>query len=65
MEAPRRKFSWAATAVAYVGTLGTFIYYTMNNAAMPSLSLVVNYGASMIIIIGVLVLLSLTAFRAK
>lgn len=65
IEASKRKFAWAATSLAYVGTLGTFIYYTISNAAMPSLSLVVNYGASMIIIVGVLVLMSLTAFRAK
>jgi hypothetical protein len=65
MEASKRKFAWAATAVAYLGTLGTFIYYTMNNAATPSWSLVVNFGALMIIIVGLLVLMSLTAFRAK
>jgi len=65
IEASKRKFAWAATSLAYVGTLGTFIYYTISNAAMPSLSLVVNYGASMIIIVGVLALMSLTAFRAK
>lgn len=65
MEVSKRKFAWAATAVAYLGTLATFIYYTLNNVAMPSWSLVVNFGASTIIIVGVLVLMSLAVFKAK
>jgi hypothetical protein len=51
--------------LAYVGRLGSFIYYAIKNEAAPSWSLVVNFGASTIIIVGVLVLMSLAAFEAK
>jgi hypothetical protein len=37
----------------------------MNNVAVPSWSLVVNFGASTIIVIGLLALMSLAAFKAK
>lgn len=65
MEESKRKFAWAATSLAYVGTLASFIYYTMTNAGAPSWSLVVNFGASTIITVGVLVLMILAAFNAK
>ncbi len=65
MEELKRKFALAATSLSYLGTLGTFIYYTTKNADMPSTSLVVSFGASTIIIMGMLVLMSLAAFRAK
>jgi hypothetical protein len=65
MEESKRKFAWAATSLAYLGTLASFIYYGTKNVEMPSWSLVVNFGASTIIIMGVLVLMTLAAFKAK
>jgi hypothetical protein len=65
MEESKRKFAWAATSLAYLGTLVSFIYYGMENMETPSWSLVVNFGASTLIIVGVLVLMSLAAFKAE
>lgn len=65
MEASKRKFAWAATALAYLGTLASFIHYVMKNVELPDWSLVVNFGASTIIIVGVLVLMTLATFKAK
>ena len=65
MEKSKRKFAWAATSLAYVGTLAAFIFYGMYNGKWPSWSLVVNFGASTTITVGVLVLMSLAAFKAK
>ena len=65
MEASKRKLAWAATSLAYLGTLASFIHYGVKNAAAPSWSLVVNFGASTIITAGVLVLMALAAFKAK
>lgn len=65
MEESKRKFAWAATSLAYLGTLASFTYYTVRNVEMPSWSLVVNFGASTIITVGILALISLAAFKAK
>jgi len=65
MEESKRKFAWAATSLAYLGTLAAFIYYATKNAGMPDWSLVVNFGSSTIITVGVLVLITLAAFKAK
>src|SRR3954447_6345618 len=32
---PRRKYAWAAAALAAAGTLGPFVYYTAGNEAHP------------------------------
>jgi len=65
MEAPKRKFGYAAVAIAAAGTLGAFVNYAVNNVAAPSWSLVVNFGAATIIIFAMLALLTLAGFRAK
>lgn len=65
IEADKRKFAWAATAVAYGGTLATFVYYGLANVALPSWTLIVNFGAATVITVAVLALMNLAAFRAK
>lgn len=65
MEESKRKFAWAATSLAYLGSFASFIYYLIYNNGMPSWSMVVGFGASTIIIVGVLVLIALAAFKAK
>lgn len=65
MEESKRKFAWAATALAYLGTLVSFVQYGMTNVSDASGSLVVNFAASTIITMGVLVLMTMAAFRAK
>ncbi len=65
MEASKRKFAWAATSLAYLATLASFIHYVVKNADFADWSLVVNFGASTIITVGVLVLMTFAAFRAK
>lgn len=65
MEEAKRKFAWAATAVAYAGTLVTFIHYALENVEFPSKSLVVNFAAGTIITVAVLALLTLAAFEAE
>ena len=65
MEESKRKFAWAATAVAYAGALATFLYYALENADFPSKSLVVNFGAGTIITVSVLALMTLAAFKAE
>ena len=65
MEAPKRKYAWAAVALAALGTLVAFLLYTLNNVAQPTWSLVVNVAAATAIILGVLALLVLAGFRAK
>ena len=65
MEESKRKFAWAATALAYIGTLASFVRYGMTNASDPTGSLVVNFAASTIITMGVLALMTMAAFRAK
>ena len=65
MEPLKRKFAWAATFLAYMGTLAAFIHYGVRNEEAPFWSLVVNFGASTIITLGVLVLMTLATFKAK
>ena len=65
MDAPKRKYAWAAVALAALGTLVAFLLYTLNNVAQPTWSLVVNVAAATAIILGVLALLVLAGFRAK
>jgi uncharacterized membrane protein len=65
MEEPKRKYAWAAVALAALGTLASFVTYTLTNEAQPSWSLVVNLGASTIIMFGMLALMTLAGFRAK
>jgi hypothetical protein len=65
MEEPKRKFAWAAVALAALGTLAAFVVYTLTNAEQPSWSLVVNLGASTILTFALLALMTLAGFRAK
>jgi uncharacterized membrane protein len=65
MEEPKRKYARAAVALAALGTLASFVTYTLTNEAQPSWSLVVNLGASTILIFGTLALMTLAGFRAK
>lgn len=65
MEEHRRKYAYAAIALATVGTISPFIYYAVKNVAMPSASLVVNFCASISVAIGMLVLIALSGFREK
>lgn len=67
MEMSKRKFAWAAACLVGLGTLASFIYYTNynNEAGMASWCLVVSFGASAIMTVGVLVLMTLAAFKAK
>lgn len=65
MEEPKRRFAWAAVGLAALGTLASFVTYTLTNDAEPSWSLVVNLGASTIILLAMLALMVLAGFRAK
>jgi hypothetical protein len=74
MEESKRRFAWAATSLAYLGTLASFFYYSRYNLEKvisssgisgDSWCLVVNFGASTIITVGVLVLIALADFKAK
>jgi hypothetical protein len=65
MEPGKRKYAWAAVALATAGTLGAFVAYALRNVAEPNGSLVANFGASTITILGMLALLALAGFRAK
>jgi uncharacterized membrane protein len=65
MEEPKRKHAWAAVALAALGTLASFVTYTLTNEAQPSWSLVVNLGASTILTFGMLGAMTLAGFRAK
>jgi hypothetical protein len=65
MEEAKRKFAWAAVTLAAAGTLAAFVTYTVTNVAAPSWSLVVNFGASTILIFALLALTALAGFRAK
>ena len=65
MEEAKRKFAWAAVALAALGTLAAFVVYTLTNAEQPSWSLVVNLGASTLLTFALLALMTLAGFRAK
>jgi len=64
MEESKRKFAWAATSLAYLGSLAPFIHWTQY---YPSRDwcLMVNFGACTIITVGMLVLITLADFKAK
>lgn len=65
MEVPKRRFAWVTVVLAALGTLGPFLIYTINNVALPTWSLVVNFGASTAVILVMLALMVLAGFRAK
>lgn len=65
MEGRRRKFALAAVVISGAGTLASFVNYAVNNVDAPSWSLVVNFGASIVVVLTVLALLAVAGFRAK
>ncbi|WP_298023045.1 toll/interleukin-1 receptor domain-containing protein [uncultured Parasphingopyxis sp.] len=65
MEREKRIYGWTAAATACVGTVATFVFYIVMNNAAPSWSLIVTYGAAMVIIAALLALIALAGFRAK
>ncbi|MBV1690842.1 toll/interleukin-1 receptor domain-containing protein [Novosphingobium sp. G106] len=65
MEEARRKFGWSAVGLSATGTLVSFVVYTLTNHAEPSWSLIVNFAASTVITLALLVLVALAGFRAK
>jgi hypothetical protein len=65
MEEAKRKFGWGLVGLSAVGTLVSFVIYTLTNDAEPSWSLIVNFAASTVITLSLLVLVALAGFRAK
>jgi len=65
MEESKRKFAWSATFVSYAGTLAIFVVYTTLNVSKPNVSLMINFGASVITMLIVLTLISLAGFKAE
>jgi len=65
MEDSARKYAWAATAVAYLGTLAAFIAYGTMNGVAAAASLIVNFAASTTLTLVVLGLMLNAGFRAK
>jgi hypothetical protein len=64
--APRdRRYALAAVIVAAVGTFGPFVNYALTNVEQPSTSLVVTFGAGLIVALAMLALITLAGFRAK
>ncbi len=61
----KRKYAWAGVAVATFGTTAPFIAYAVRNVDLPSISLVTNFTASLVVTLLMLVLVSLTGFREK
>jgi hypothetical protein len=61
----RRNFAWSAALLSAAGTLAAFVDYTVNNVALPTWSLVVNFGAATAIALGMLALMMLAGFKAK
>jgi hypothetical protein len=60
-----RKYGLAAVIVAAAGTLGPFVNYALTNVQQPSTSLVVTFGAGMVVALAMLALITLAGFRAK
>ncbi len=60
-----RRFALAAVVVAAAGTLAPFVNYALTNVEQPSTSLVVTFGAGVIVALAMLALLTLAGFRAK
>ena len=65
MDRPSRRYAHGAVALAALGTLVSFVTYTLTNDVQPSWSLVVNFAASTIILFGLMALIALAGFRAK
>lgn len=65
IEESRRKYALAGVALATVGTVAPFIHYSIRNVDFPSISIVVNFAASMSVAIGMLALVALVGFREK
>jgi hypothetical protein len=65
MEPAKRKFGWAAIALAATGTLGAFVHYALTNVATPDRSLIANFGAATLLTFALLALIGLAGFRAK
>ena len=60
-----RRYGLAAVVVAGLGTLGPFVNYGLTNVTEPSTSLVITFGAGMIVSLAMLALITLAGFRAK
>lgn len=63
--AEKRKYAWLGVVAATVGTTAPFIAYAIRNVDLPSISLVTNFTASLVVTLVMLVLVSLTGFREK
>jgi len=65
IEKSQRKYALGGVVLATIGTITPFVHYAIRNVDLPSVSLVVNYAASMSVAIGMLALVALTGFREK
>jgi len=65
IEASRRKYAWAGVGLATIGTTAPFVHYAIRNVDMPSISIAINYAASMSVAVGMLALVALVGFREK
>jgi hypothetical protein len=65
MASRERKYGLAAVVVAAAGTLAPFVNYALTNVEHPSTSLVVTFGAGVIVAVAMLALITLAGFRAK
>lgn len=65
IEQVRRKYAFMGVALATVGTIAPFVHYAIRNVDYPSVSIVVNYAASMIVATGMMALVALAGFREK
>jgi len=65
MDSRDRRYGIAAVMVASLGTLGPFVHYGLTNVEQPSASLVITFGAGVIVAVAMLALITLAGFRAK
>lgn len=65
MDPRDRRYGLAAIVVAGLGTLGPFVNYGLTNVSQPSTSLVITFGAGVIVSLAMLALITLAGFRAK
>lgn len=65
IEYNRRKYALMGVAVATVGTIAPFVHYAIRNVDYPSISIVVNYAASMIVGMCMMPRVALAGFREK
>jgi hypothetical protein len=63
IEASRRKYALAGVLIAAIGTISPFVHYAVYNVNFPSISIVVNYVASMSASFAMLALVALAGFR--